>query len=243
MSNDELDMSNEEYEEFENLKGLFKPWIGKQYSLGIGYNDKGYFLGDENHRGKKVLILGESHYWGTKCGGEDCKKCSAGQHNSCLEFTRDCMEQYLDQEGKKEGWMNTYLKFERSLTDTETEPSERQSLWRHLAFYNYLQVGLEKSRESIDIKDFKNAEKPFLKILELLTPDYIIAWGCRLWENMTWEKFESCDNFSIEGSDYGIKNGIYKINDKKTAKIMVVYHPSVGYSWDWWYKAIKKFIK
>ena len=42
----------------------FKPWVGDRYGCGIvGYDANGKIIyGTENHIGKRVLVLGESHY-------------------------------------------------------------------------------------------------------------------------------------------------------------------------------------
>ena len=59
--------------------------------------------------GKKVLAVGESHYCGTGCA--DCGVC--GRHPECADFTSKVVEWCLDPSVEREGWMNTYLKFER----------------------------------------------------------------------------------------------------------------------------------
>ena len=42
----------------------FKPWVGDKYAIGIvGYDADGKIIyGTENHIGKRLLVLGESHY-------------------------------------------------------------------------------------------------------------------------------------------------------------------------------------
>lgn len=32
-------------------------------------------------------------------------------------------------------------------------------------------------------------------------------------------------------------------NDGKQVKVMAVNHPSVGYSWDYWYKVKQRFLR
>jgi hypothetical protein len=41
---------------------------------------------------------------------------------------------------------------------------------------------------------------------------------------------------------YEVKNGYYQLLNKKQTRVIVVYHPSAGYSWDWWYKVIRNEI-
>ena len=78
-------------------------------------------------------MLGESHY----CG-DACADCGSLGHPECADFTRKVVADYLNPANEREGWMNTYLKFERSLVGHETTPDESQRIWDDIAFYNYL---------------------------------------------------------------------------------------------------------
>lgn len=40
---------------------------------------------------------------------------------------------------------------------------------------------------------------------------------------------------------YHVATGWYVLSNGKQVKAMAVNHPSVGYSWDYWYKVIKGF--
>ena len=68
------------------------------------------------------MVLGESHY----CG-DGCKVCGVASGRNCSDFTTDVVQSYLDQNVEREGWMSTYLKFERSLVNHETTPEERSA--------------------------------------------------------------------------------------------------------------------
>ena len=35
----------------------------------------------------------------------------------------------------------------------------------------------------------------------------------------------------------------YKIIDGKTIKVLPIYHPSVGFSWEYWHEVIVEFFK
>ena len=77
---------------------FFLPFVGRDYLSG------GIF-------GRRVMVLGESHY----CG-ERCANCGVpGKAGDCAAFTSGVIERYLDPKAEREPWMNTYLKFERSL--------------------------------------------------------------------------------------------------------------------------------
>ena len=87
------------------MSNVFSPRIGKDYARGRIF-------------GKKILALGESHYCGSGCA--DCGEC--GKHPECSDFTTNVVNWCLDSSVEREGWMNTYLKFERSLVGKETTP-------------------------------------------------------------------------------------------------------------------------
>ena len=47
------------------------------------------------------------------------------------------------------------------------------------------------------------------------------------------------DDIVVDG--YYVATGWYVLSNGKQVKAMAVNHPSVGYSWDYWYKVIKGF--
>lgn len=198
---------------------FFKPWVGKNYQTG------GIF-------GKRILVLGESHY----CG-EDCKDCGCSPDPWCSDFTSRTVLEYLNHNKIHKDWMNTYLKFERSLVNKETNIEESQEIWQSIAFYNYLQIAMTRARKAGSNKDYKCSQKPFLKIINQLEPDLIIVWGVgNLFENMPEERWIKGDSLIIDG--YHVKNGYYQLTNGIKSRCIAVYHPSTGYSWDWWYKVI-----
>ena len=50
------------------------------------------------------------------------------------------------------------------------------------------------------------------------------------------ERWRGGDELVIDG--YKVKNGYYRLSDAKETRVLWLYHPSTGYSWDWWHKAI-----
>ena len=86
----------------------FQPFVGTSY-------------GRNNIFGKKIMVLGESHYGSIPSS----------------DITRDVIAQYLNPNVEREGWMNTFLKFERSLVNKETTRQDSETIWNSLLFYNY----------------------------------------------------------------------------------------------------------
>ena len=90
--------------------------------------------------------------------------------------------------------------------------------------------------------EYRQAEEPFLCVLDQYRPQYIIAWGNRLWRQMPGgERWQDGDDITIDG--YTVYTGSYALSGGGRVKVMAVNHPSVGYSWDWWYKVIETFLK
>ena len=82
-------------------KIIFKPFVGSRYSNG------GIF-------GKKILVLGESHY---------CDESEVYEN-----LTYDVLQKYLHHE-VNEGWMNTFKKFERALVGNTTTEDDSRRIW------------------------------------------------------------------------------------------------------------------
>lgn len=208
-------------------KGVkFLPFVGENYEHGISFDKDGNLvLGTKENPGKKVLVLGESHYCDEELSDEELSS-----------FTREVLDCYLNSE-ERYRWMSTFVKFERALSNTVTNVEDSKSIWNHLIFYNYLQLLLRGARIAGDSEDYEEAKTPFFAILKQYQPDYIIVWGRRLFDNLPYEN-------GVEGKCMPIINinsWSYKIGDKMI-KVLPIYHPSVGFSWDYWHKIIVVFF-
>ncbi len=197
---------------------FFHPWIGSDYASG------GIF-------GRRIMVLGESHY----CT-ERCPVCGPGSGRKCRSFTTDVVRSYLDPDVEREGWMATYLKFERSLVNHETTAEESVRIWNSLLFYNYLQVAMHEPRQAGTPEQYRAAAEPFFAVLDRFRPEMLIVWGIRLWDNLPGERWEDGPARTVDG--YGIRNGYYRLSGGGKVRAICVYHPSTGYSWDYWYRVI-----
>ena len=97
---------------------FFRPFVGSSYA------DGGLF-------GKRIMVLGESHYCDEGCA--DCGDCL--RHRECMEFTNGVVKQYLDDRVERQRWMQTLLKFERSLVGRETDQALRQRIWQSVVYF------------------------------------------------------------------------------------------------------------
>ena len=204
----------------------FLPFVGDQYSYGISFNDNGELvLGTEAKPGKKVLVLGESHYCDEDLSDEELSS-----------FTREVLDCYLKSE-ERYSWMRTFLKFERALSNADTN-IDSKSIWNHLMFYNYLQCPLRGLRMADDSRRYEDATTPFFAILKKYKPDYIIVWGRRLFVNLPSENVQEGEYMpSIE-----INIWSYQI-DGHTIMVLPVVHPSGGFLWGYWHEVIVELLK
>lgn len=201
---------------------FFKPWVGCNYASGRIFD-------------RKILSLGESHYCGC---GEQCKFCSKRSGGQCSGFTSQVVRDYLNQDNEREGWMNTYLKFERSLVNRETTPEESVQIWNSILFYNFLQEAMQVPRQAGTPEQYQSAAEPFFSVIDQYQPDLLIVWGIRLWNALPSERWIDGEPISVDG--YENPNGYYQLSDGKKLRVVCVYHPSAAYSWDYWYKVIEK---
>lgn len=211
----------------------FLPFVGDNYEHGISFDKEGNLvLGTEEKLGKRVLVLGESHY----CDGDCCDCGNFKLHKECAEFTRNVINEYLDESKERQNWMRTFLKFERALSNADPN-IDRNSIWNHLMFYNYLQRPLRGLRMAGE-KYYEEAKEPFFAILEKYKPDYIIVWGRRLFVNLPSENVLEGEYMpSIE-----INIWSYQI-DGHTIMVLPVVHPSGGFLWGYWHEVIVELLK
>lgn len=184
--------------------------------------------------GKRIMVLGDSHY----CD-EECSACGRDFNCECNQFTTRTLLKYLDPGTPRDGWMSTYLKFERSLVNHETTPIESRRIWNSLLFYNYLQVAMQTPRQAGTVGQYQAAAAPFFSVMDKYQPDLLIVWGVRLWDNLPSDKWQDGTEMKVDG--YPVSNGYYRLTNGKLVRAICVYHPSVGYSWDYWYKVITSF--
>ena len=192
-------------------KIIFKPFVGSNYPNG------GIF-------GKKILVLGESHY---------CDESEVYEN-----LTYDVLQKYLHHE-VNEGWMNTFKKFERALVGNTTTEDDSRRIWESLAFYNFLQVPMGDARIAGQPEDYKNAVEPFFEVLNQLQPDYLIVCGKRLWANLPYDNWT--DEKSVVVDNYENPLGTYTLsNGHKVITTPVYHHPSASFSWEYCHRVFQQ---
>ena len=195
------------------MKSVFYyPRIGKNYT------DKGY-------NGLKILILGESHYCGER---EKCEICGVfSNRKDCNNFTVNVIENnflaYKKGQVEFEDWMRTFSRFTNIFIGTQVETETLIEFWDSVIFYNYVQSSTTGPRIAPTHQQFEESEKAFYEVLNKYTPDLIIVWGNRLWDELGNGRW---------GNDYilGDKNQrfyYFKVNEIEIPAFKI-YHPSTS---------------
>ena len=208
----------------------FRPWVGKNYQS-TGYN------------GKRILVLGESHYCikDLEPGGRCCPLCKKeNMKDDCYSQTEDVVNTFIHYyDGER--YLQTFLCFERAIVGKELTQEEREELWQSVMFYNYIQFSQSGARIAPQADHWEKSELAFRELLEEYMPDYIIVWGARLYNGLP--------NWDGEGSVLQIsenaKTDVWTYNVKgKRIPAIKVHHPSSpsGKSWNYWHEFYKKFL-
>ena len=191
----------------------YLPWVGENYSQGIN--------------GKRVMVLGESHY----CGKRE---------DDVPQITNSVVNAYLDSRNEFDGWMNTFTKFIRAFSGEKISREDSASYWNSFLFYNYIQTPLDSPRVIPPINLYRGSEDAFFEVLEQYRPDLILVWGCRLYKNLP--------NYGNKGEDIQmsgrkpVSTWTYELRDGHKVNILRMRHPSGGYSTKYWNEVIWKFI-
>lgn len=131
----------------------FKPWVGSKYW-------------QNNMFGRRVLVLGESHYAGAEDQEPDMtiKVVHRLAQNERHPFFTKTAKLLLDLDA------NTWLDDQR-----------RTEVWEHVAFYNFVQqCPGDEPRLRPTIEMWEAATEPFLEVVADLKPQVVLVLGKEL---------------------------------------------------------------
>lgn len=208
----------------------FKPWVGKNYEQGIN--------------GNKVLVLGESHYCAPvekrHCAGQVCNQNNV---KDCSNFTIGVIDSFVHKYSG-ERYEQTFLCFERQITNKELSQEEREEFWNSLIFYNYLQYALDGPKQEPSPTQWKmwaQSEEAFAELLQKYMPDKIIVWGKRLFEALP--EWDSTLETIVTEDDQQAPARKYHFQGK-TISALQVYHPAMSNGKArGWHEFYKIFLK
>jgi hypothetical protein len=177
------------------------------------------YIGDNYlNNNPKILILGESHYT-----NEDLsqKMYLLDEYDNDKNATRDVVENY------------TSIALKNMAAILTNRVIDNDYIWDYISFYNFFQkyVGFSSSDKSlIDESLIEKSQIAFLKIIKILSPDLVIAWGISdmYWEWLPQENYKYIDE----------KNKLFNYNEYPKSIIWSIHHPSSQSFnlYDWTYK-------
>ena len=190
----------------------YMPWVGKNYSAG--------------YKGKKILVLGESHYD------------EPGIINKGL--TRWVIHDIAYEPGGQ-SYRATFTCFERAMVGRPMTQKEREEFWESVMFYNYLQFPTVGPRSNPKPEHWGASEDAFLELLETYMPDLIIVWGVRLFNALP--PLGGKDGVIELGNGDTVDYWVYPIKGKEIPALKI-HHPSAptGRNWEYWNMVIDKFV-
>ena len=144
-----------------DTKVMFEPWLGNEYDSGIV--------------GRRVLILGESHYH--DCADDSvCKDCAKRD-----DYHRRLTPTVVN------GWCEGDRRSPLSYRVPGLFGLEPREFWRKVVFYNYVQGIVAKKprvRQKDELWTEKNNAEAFQTILDCYRPQRILVLGKKLWTNL-----------------------------------------------------------
>lgn len=194
----------------------FIPWMGNNYIHGF--------------RGKRVLVLGESHY-------------CASPSNASPWITREIIKDLIDPSSEHEAYKNTYTKFAKALSGQfgRMSADARAELWNRVAFYNYVQFALTGPRVSPTDTQFKLSEQAFREVMEMLQPECVFAWGHRLYNHLPGYGRQGEDVRGADGTAF--ETWVYPLQSGREVRVLGIDHPSVGFTPEYWHDVMMRFME
>lgn len=189
---------------------MFTPWVGKNW-------------GDHTNpiEGRKVLILGESHYesdenfLGRKYADgtlETFEKYALG--DKTLPFFTKIMQTIS---GRKK-WAMTR--------------DEVLDIWKSVVFYNYVPVYVAPGPRMSPTKQmFELGVEPFRQIMNQHSPEIVVVCGYRLWRWLL--KSQSFTSMPPEAAAFKIGSAL----------AMKMQHPSTAFSSEKWHAVLQEHLR
>lgn len=197
-------------------KTHFQAWVGEQYGAST-------VMG-----GKRVLVLGESHYeW---------------LDNQKLEvtWTRQFIEASI--KGSKQVFSTRVAAtLAGRLLTTE---KERHDFWHSIAFANYIPVSVGRGPKANPTEEMWEAAIPaFAKLINTHTPDFLLVLGHELWMRMHY-------TFEMDGRVERHQNNLnewrtwrYRYPNGKPLLACATKHPSRNFNFRNWHPFVREMLE
>jgi hypothetical protein len=190
---------------------MFMPWKGKYWGLP-----------DNALAGRKVLLLGESHYAAEGDGALVGKTDAGGTLKTFEEYVLG---------SKTIAFFTKLLQTVAGRKKWEMTAEEIRAVWDSVVFYNYVPVyAAPGPRASPTNEMFEMGAAPFETVVERYRPEVIVVCGDRLWWwLLKGRKFEK-DPYSL---------GTFQIGG---ALAMRMKHPSTAFSSERWHAVLQNHL-
>lgn len=211
MKNNYLHLCDKNYNsEFDNINLLLRyPWVG------VKYTSSKY----------RVLLLGDSHYATNEDGSHSTEE--EIRFITDKESTREtinCAINNFCEQGSSWNMFNGLLR-----TFTNTTPESVKTFFGKVAFYNFIQEPMKYRNSKPTAKQKREGWQCLAKVVEILTPDYIIFIGTRNWYGLEHQKlgelkWEGIKISNCEPATGSIYTSIGNI------PLALIHHTSQGYN-------------
>lgn len=220
-------IDNQFDDQFKKIQSLnWLPWVGKNYT--------------KQPAGKKLLIVGESHYVPL---GED-----PDDVYSHMDWTR----KFVSKEGLKLTSLYTgnainplVCNTERAIFNEKCPTDEnKKNLWYSVAFYNLIQRLLTSinTEDRPTEKDFLTGWEVFLKVIDILNPNICLVLGKAGFGLLGHYLKNNPTDWSIRVEIHGQEKIAFLSKNEREIKLIFIRHPSQYFSWTKWAEIINQQV-
>ena len=190
---------------------FFKPWIGDDYKAAKRF-------------GKRVMILGESHYeW--------------DDEKPHPEWTRTFIGNQVSGDHTHAFWTRVAGAF----IGHRPNLAEKREFWRTVAFYNYIQESAGNGPRIRPTPEmWRKSETGFAEVLRRHAPQVLIVLGYQLWNNVP--DLGGMPDKPILGAPQ-TQTWRYPIGKGGTCLAYAIRHPSSGFTGSAWQPYILEAIR
>lgn len=191
----------------------FKPWIGQNYASG--------------REGKRVLVLGESHYaW------ENAPERP--------EWTRHYIQKGI--EGVKHKFRTRIAAtFAGRILTTE---AERHEFWHSIAFANYIPVSVGEAPSQDPTEDMWKAAIPVLAdLLATQRPNLLLILSHEVWRRIHYSLLLDGRPEHIPNEAGQWRTWRYRFPDGHTILAAAIKHPSHSFQYGQWHPFVRALLK
>ncbi|RWN25279.1 hypothetical protein [Mesorhizobium sp.] len=210
---------------------MFEPWIGDYY------RESGNVVG-----GKRVLIVGESHYSAVHEVGTTVPDMTVFTMNNYRSIRSDDRQR---SSGKRETWTRTLDNVAWAVSGKGPQELEYQGrrgefdIWNQLGFYNYIPVVLANAPQTRrpDRQLFLSGQEPFERVINRHKPQVLIVCGFQLfpWVIRNHHPEYNEDPWAFGGDWIDIPR-------EEPIRVVRMKHPAISFSHKKWHQLIRRAI-